>query len=132
MRGDDRRPDTMFSYVAPEQRVPADHPLRAIRTMVDTALRELSPEFRSAVPEDGSSVDPAREAAPRLAGADAVLGPERAPAHGAAGLQPPLPLVRGPQLARELGSYSRTLADGRYSWDLVAEMTERIYSRATV
>ncbi len=25
MRGDDRRPDTMFSYVAPEQRVPADH-----------------------------------------------------------------------------------------------------------
>ena len=45
MRGDDRRPDTMFSDVAPEQRVPADHPLRAIRTMVDTALRELSPEF---------------------------------------------------------------------------------------
>jgi hypothetical protein len=45
MRGDDRRSYTMFSYVAPEQRVPADHPLRAIRTMVDTALRELSPEF---------------------------------------------------------------------------------------
>ena len=38
-------PDTMFSYVPPEQRVPVDHPLRAIRTMVDTALRELSPEF---------------------------------------------------------------------------------------
>ena len=45
MRGDDRHPDAMFSYVAPERRVPTDHPLRAIRTMVDTALRELSAEF---------------------------------------------------------------------------------------
>ena len=53
MRGDDRRPDTMFSYVAPEQRVPADHPLRAIRTMVDTALRELSPEFARLYPKTG-------------------------------------------------------------------------------
>jgi transposase len=45
MRGDDRHPDAMFSYVAPERRVPTDHPLRAIRTMVDTALRERSAEF---------------------------------------------------------------------------------------
>jgi transposase len=35
----------LFSYIRPEQRVPADHPLRPIRTMVDTVLRELSPEF---------------------------------------------------------------------------------------
>src|SRR2546427_6513801 len=53
MRGDDRRPDTMFSDVAPEQRVPADHPLRAIRTMVDTALRELWPEFARLYPKTG-------------------------------------------------------------------------------
>src|SRR5438034_11783059 len=53
MRGDDRRPDTMFSYVAPEQRVPADHPLRAIRTMVDTALWELWPEFARLYPKTG-------------------------------------------------------------------------------
>ena len=53
MRGDDRRPDTMFSYVAPEQRVPADHPLRTIRTMVDAALRELSPEFSRLYPKTG-------------------------------------------------------------------------------
>src|ERR1700675_4933091 len=52
-RGDDQRPDTMFSYVAPEQRVPADHPLRAIRTMVDTALRERSPEFGRLYPKTG-------------------------------------------------------------------------------
>ena len=53
MRGDDRHPDAMFSYVAPEQRVPADHPLRAIRTMVDTALRDLSPEFARLYPPTG-------------------------------------------------------------------------------
>jgi transposase len=45
MRGDDRHPDGLFSYIRPEQRVPADHPLRPIREMVDTALGELSPEF---------------------------------------------------------------------------------------
>jgi hypothetical protein len=28
MRGDDRHQKAMFSYVPPEQRVPADHPLR--------------------------------------------------------------------------------------------------------
>jgi transposase len=35
----------MFSYVSPEQRVPQDHPLRAIRTHVDEILREMSREF---------------------------------------------------------------------------------------
>ena len=35
----------MFSYVSPERRVPADHPLRPIRVMVDDALRQLSPRF---------------------------------------------------------------------------------------
>lgn len=35
----------MFSYVSAEQRVPKDHPLRAIRPMVDAALREMSDEF---------------------------------------------------------------------------------------
>jgi transposase len=35
----------MFSYVSPEQRVPSDHPLRAIRALVDAVLREMSPDF---------------------------------------------------------------------------------------
>jgi transposase len=35
----------MFSYVSPEQRVPKDHPLRAIRVMTDDALGGLSDEF---------------------------------------------------------------------------------------
>src|SRR5713226_2052721 len=45
MRGDDRQPDSMFSYVSPEQRVPPDHPLRVIRRLADEALREMSREF---------------------------------------------------------------------------------------
>jgi hypothetical protein len=29
----------MFSYVSPERRIPADHPLRPIREMTGTVLR---------------------------------------------------------------------------------------------
>jgi len=39
MRGDDRQQGAMFSYISPEQRVPADHPLRPIREMVDEVLK---------------------------------------------------------------------------------------------
>ena len=35
----------MFSYVSPEQRVPSDHPLRAIRALVDEVLRDMSRDF---------------------------------------------------------------------------------------
>ena len=45
MRGDDPRHDGMFSYITPEARVRADHPLRPIRTMTDAALQRLSPRF---------------------------------------------------------------------------------------
>ena len=45
MRGDDEQSGHLFSYVSPDQRVPADHPLRPIRQMTDEALRRLSPRF---------------------------------------------------------------------------------------
>ena len=45
MRGDDRKEGAMFSYIAPEARVPQDHPLRPIRAMTDRVLTELSPQF---------------------------------------------------------------------------------------
>ena len=45
MRGDDNQQEAMFSYVSPEKRVPADHPLRPIRKMVDEILKEMSPQF---------------------------------------------------------------------------------------
>jgi transposase len=45
MRGTDQLQSGMFSYISLERRVPADHPLRAIRAMVDGALRNLGPQF---------------------------------------------------------------------------------------
>ena len=45
MRGEDREQATMFSYLSPEARVPADHPLRTLRPMVDEALQGLSSLF---------------------------------------------------------------------------------------
>jgi transposase len=45
MRGSDEQTKDMFSYVSPEQRVRADHPLRAIRRMTDDVFRALSPRF---------------------------------------------------------------------------------------
>jgi transposase len=45
MRGADERSGSMFSYVSLEDRVPPDHPLRAIRRITDRALAQLSPRF---------------------------------------------------------------------------------------
>jgi transposase len=42
MRGDDQQQNHIFSYLSPEERVRKDHPLRAIRTMVDEVLTQLS------------------------------------------------------------------------------------------
>src|SRR5438067_6268894 len=45
MRGDDQQQNHMFSYLSPEMRVRKDHPLRAIRAMVDEVLTQLSRRF---------------------------------------------------------------------------------------
>jgi transposase len=45
MRGTDSKQSGMFSYISAERRVPKDHPLRAIRVMVDTALKQLRPRL---------------------------------------------------------------------------------------
>jgi hypothetical protein len=47
MRGSDRQSGGLFSYVDLEARVPADHPLRPIRAIVDAALSALSGEFEA-------------------------------------------------------------------------------------
>ena len=46
MRGELDENAGMFSYITPAQRVPKDHPLRAIRVLVDAALKEMSPVFQ--------------------------------------------------------------------------------------
>jgi transposase len=45
MRGIDHQQSQMFSYLSPETRVRKDHPLRAIRSMVDEVLARLSRRF---------------------------------------------------------------------------------------
>jgi transposase len=45
MRGPDEQTSHMFSYLSPEQRVRADHPLRAIRAMTDRVFADLSPRL---------------------------------------------------------------------------------------
>src|SRR5881392_2432787 len=45
MRGDDQQQDGMFSYISPNKRVPQEHPLRRIRSIVDRVLDQLSPLF---------------------------------------------------------------------------------------
>ncbi|MDF2119118.1 IS5/IS1182 family transposase, partial [Roseiarcaceae bacterium H3SJ34-1] len=45
MRGSSGGGDSLFSYVPLEKRIPADHPLRAIRRLADAALAKLNQRF---------------------------------------------------------------------------------------
>ena len=53
MRGDQDPQKILFSYVAQEDRIPEDHPLRTLRAMVDPILKELSPTFSKMYAEGG-------------------------------------------------------------------------------
>ena len=53
MRGQDTKQSGMFSYLSPESRVPADHPLRAIKLIVDAILVEMSPQFKAMYSHEG-------------------------------------------------------------------------------
>src|SRR6202163_3419329 len=61
MRGNDQKQDAMFSYLSAEQRVPAEHPLRPLRAMMDDILREMSPRFAKLYADTGRpSIPPER------------------------------------------------------------------------
>ncbi len=49
MRGSTLQQGEILSTLTPDQLVPADHPIRRIRTIVDSALAELHGEFNVAV-----------------------------------------------------------------------------------
>jgi transposase len=53
MRGSDRQTGKLFSYASPESLVPRDHPLRAIRLLVNAALERLSPAFAAIYADSG-------------------------------------------------------------------------------
>src|SRR3954464_12817091 len=89
----------MFSYFSPDERVRKEHPLRAIRNMVDRALREMSPLFDEMYSEIGRpSIAP--EKLLRTVATDAVFGTQRALVAGRDRLQCAVPLVRGNKQGR--------------------------------
>lgn len=61
MRGEDEHAKQFFSYVRLEARIPADHPLRAIREPVDVALKQMSRSFDRLYSREGRpSIPPER------------------------------------------------------------------------
>src|ERR1700692_145945 len=61
MRGEDQRSEGFFSYVRLEARIPTDHPLRAIRGLIDEALAGLSRSFDKLYAREGRpSIPPER------------------------------------------------------------------------
>ncbi len=91
----------MFSYVSAERRVPADHPLRPIRAMVDVALKGLSRSFGQIYPDWGRpSIAPEKLLRALLLQLLYSIRSERLDAYGAVGIQPIIPLVRGAEHRR--------------------------------
>ena len=94
MRGEDQRSEGFFSYVRLESRIPSDHPLRAIRELVDAALGELSRSFDRLYSRDGRpSIAPERLLRALLLQAFYMV-PLGTAADGATRLQSVVPLVR--------------------------------------
>ena len=61
MRGRETKQSSMLCLMSPEERVPADHPLRRIKKTTDTVLERLSPVFDDMYAATGrSSVPPER------------------------------------------------------------------------
>jgi transposase len=54
MRGSNERSGELFSYVDLEERVPAKHPLRLIRRIVNEVLVALDSEFAKMYADSGS------------------------------------------------------------------------------
>ena len=53
MRGRFRDQGRLFSYISPEDRIPADHPLRKVRELVREVLQELSRSFGALYSHEG-------------------------------------------------------------------------------
>ncbi len=53
MRGHFRDQGGLFSYISPETRVPALHPLREIRELVRAVLKDLGPSFGKLYASEG-------------------------------------------------------------------------------
>src|SRR4051795_7815232 len=100
MRGMDHHQADMFSYLSPEARVGKDHPLRAVRSMTDEILSNMSPLFDAMYAEGGRpSIPPEKLLRAQLLQMFFSVRSERL-LIGGDRLQHPVPLVRRPELGR--------------------------------
>src|SRR5215831_17209960 len=97
MRGTDTQQSSMFSYLSPEERVPAEHPLRPIRVIVDDALKVLSPAFSRLYSVFGRPSIAPEEVVTSSAFAGALHGSQRTDVDGAIAVQPVVPVVCWPE-----------------------------------
>jgi len=58
MRGNEDTQDSMFSYVSLEARIPANHPMRKVKELIDPILKKMSPQFDEMYAETGRSSIP--------------------------------------------------------------------------
>ena len=87
----------MFSYLSPEERVPAKHPLRPIRLMVDEVLKALVASVQWALLGLRPAIDSAGEVVAGLAFAGTLHSSQRTDVDGATGVQPAVPVVCWPE-----------------------------------
>ena len=95
MRGAFADQGGLFSYISPEARVPAGHPLRKIRALVRDVLGELNRSLGEALRKRRTPLDPSGAIAERIAAAGVLRHSVGTPVDGATGLQSSVPLVRG-------------------------------------
>ncbi|MGF6483053.1 transposase [Paraburkholderia sp. JPY419] len=93
MRGIDEMQDSLLTTVKLDDFVPADHPLRPIRLLVNDALKRLNGLF-SVIYAGSGRASIAPEKLLRALLLQVLLGAQRAHADGADALQPAVPLVR--------------------------------------
>ena len=73
MRGADAMQESLFTVAKLDDFVPADHPLRSIRVLVNDTLMAVQRHLRREWPR----LDRAREVAACAAAASVLLGPQR-------------------------------------------------------
>jgi transposase len=83
----------MFSYLSPDERVPAKHPLRPIRLMVDIVLQALSPRFSRLYSAYGRPSIAPEKLLRALLLQVRYHGSQRTDVDGAIGIQPAVSLV---------------------------------------
>src|SRR5204862_3534462 len=93
MRGEDRGSQGFFSYVRLEERIAADHPLRAIRDLIDEAAAEVVALLQQTLRARRTTIDPAGAAVASPVAAGVLHSSIGTAIDGAARLQSIVPLV---------------------------------------